>query len=190
MRDRERARDDIDRREVAWRSQLGVSTGGGRARPARPARPARRDALGAVAPRLHALPKREGWAVNRKRVYRLFREEGLSLMRKRPRRRKAATVRPVRPTTVTANQSWAMDFMHDVLASGQKIPRCGVAMPCVGRECFTQHWLASRTEPQLVLREGRTTTTLRVRTKSLANAPPATYAATAAGGHFTPSLFD
>jgi putative transposase len=29
--------------------------------------------------------------------------------------------RPVRPTTVTANQCWAMDFIHDVLASGQKI---------------------------------------------------------------------
>ncbi len=80
-----------------------------------------RDRLTFGYPRLHVLLRREGWTVNRKRVYRLYREEGLSLTRKRPRRRKAAMVRPVRPTTVAANQRWAVDFMHDVLASGQKI---------------------------------------------------------------------
>jgi putative transposase len=59
--------------------------------------------------------------VNHKRIYRLYREEGLSLTRKRPRRRKSAAVRPPREITTAANQRWAMDFMHDVLASGQKI---------------------------------------------------------------------
>jgi putative transposase len=34
-------------------------------------------------PRLHYLLRREGFAVNRKRVYRLYREEGLKLRRKR-----------------------------------------------------------------------------------------------------------
>jgi putative transposase len=35
-------------------------------------------------PRSHVLLWREGWAVNRKRVYRLYRQEGLSLRHKRP----------------------------------------------------------------------------------------------------------
>ena len=36
--------------------------------------------------RLHILLQREGWAVNHKRVYRLYREEGLMLRTKKPKR--------------------------------------------------------------------------------------------------------
>ena len=39
---------------------------------------------------LHTLLRREGWPVNAKRVYRLYREEGLVLRRKRPKRRRSA----------------------------------------------------------------------------------------------------
>jgi tRNA A37 threonylcarbamoyltransferase TsaD len=39
--------------------------------------------------RLHVLIEREGWHVNHKRVYRLYREEGLAIRRRPPRRRKA-----------------------------------------------------------------------------------------------------
>jgi putative transposase len=95
-----------------------------------------RDRLTFGSPRLHVLLRREGWAVNRTRVYRLYREEGLSLTRTRPRRRKAAMVRPVRPTTVAANQRWAMDCMHDVLASGQQI-RVFTLVDVHPRECLT-----------------------------------------------------
>lgn len=35
-------------------------------------------------PRIHVLLQREGWRVNRKRGYRLYRLEGLRLRRKRP----------------------------------------------------------------------------------------------------------
>ena len=68
--------------------------------------------------RIHVLLKREGWKVNIKRVARLYREKGLALRTKLPRRRRAAVVRetPAHPTAT--NQSWAMDFMHDVLADG------------------------------------------------------------------------
>ena len=71
--------------------------------------------------RIHILLRREGWHVNIKRVARLYREEGLAIRTKTPRRRRAAVVRetPVQPTAI--NQSWAMDFMHDVLADGTKI---------------------------------------------------------------------
>ncbi len=36
-------------------------------------------------PRIHVLLRREGWVVNRKRVYRIYREEGLSMRLKRVR---------------------------------------------------------------------------------------------------------
>lgn len=95
-----------------------------------------RDRLSYGYQRLHVLLRREGWPVNHKRVYRLYREEGLSLTRKRPRRRKMATTRPVRAATAGANERWAMDFMHDVLASGQKI-RVFTLVDVHTRECLT-----------------------------------------------------
>jgi putative transposase len=71
--------------------------------------------------RIHVLLRREGWLVNIKRVSRIYREEGLAIRTKTPRRRRAAIVReqPAKPTAT--NQCWAMDFMHDVLADGSKI---------------------------------------------------------------------
>ena len=71
--------------------------------------------------RIHVLLRREGWMVNIKRVARIYREEGLSIRTRTPRRQRAAIVReqPAKPTA--PNQSWAMDFMHDVLSDGSKI---------------------------------------------------------------------
>jgi putative transposase len=71
--------------------------------------------------RIHVLLKREGWRVNIKRVARLYREEGLAIRTKIPRRRRAAVAREMLPNPTAVNQSWAMDFMHDVLADGTKI---------------------------------------------------------------------
>ena len=71
--------------------------------------------------RIHVLLRREGWNVNIKRVARLYREEGLAIRTKTPRRRRAALVREARDQPTSPNQSWAMDFMHDVLADGSKI---------------------------------------------------------------------
>jgi putative transposase len=65
--------------------------------------------------RLHAILERRGQAVNVKRVYRLYKEEGLAVRRRRRRRlvREPATEsRLTRP-----NQEWAMDFIVDGLAS-------------------------------------------------------------------------
>jgi putative transposase len=75
----------------------------------------------AGSPQLHTYLRREGWLVNHKRVWRLYREEGLSLRRKKPRRRRSAARREGRPAPVTANELWAMDFMHDTLASGGQL---------------------------------------------------------------------
>jgi putative transposase len=71
--------------------------------------------------RLHVLLRREGWTVNHKLVRRLYREEGLTQKRTGPRRRKSATVRVLRPQASAANERWAMDFIHDRLASGHAI---------------------------------------------------------------------
>jgi putative transposase len=71
--------------------------------------------------RLHVLLEREGWSVNHKRVYRLYREEGLA-MRKRPsRRRKACLKRELRPLAAEKNECWSMDFMSDELFDGRRI---------------------------------------------------------------------
>ena len=71
--------------------------------------------------RIYVLLRREGWHVNIKRVARIYRAEGLSIRTKTPRRRRAAVVREQPPLLTAPNQSWAMDFMHDVLADGSKI---------------------------------------------------------------------
>ena len=69
--------------------------------------------------RLHVLLVREGWVVNHKRVYRLYREEGL-LVRQRRRKRAAAHERVPLPAPGRPDQGWSMDFMADALATGRR----------------------------------------------------------------------
>ena len=71
--------------------------------------------------RLHILLLREGWEVNHKRVYRLYREESLGLRRKPPRRRVACLKRKLRPVASEKNECWSMDFMSDQLYDGRRI---------------------------------------------------------------------
>ena len=71
--------------------------------------------------RLHVLLDREGWGVNAKKVYRIYREEGLSMRAKRPRRHKAAQVRQLRPAATERDERWSMDFMADQLGDGRRI---------------------------------------------------------------------
>lgn len=89
-------------------------------------------------PRLHVLLRREGWPVNRKRVYRLYREEGLMLKRRRPTRRKSAARRVSRPVAQQPNERWAMDFVHDRLHGGQTVRILTVVDVCT-RECLVLH---------------------------------------------------
>ncbi len=70
--------------------------------------------------RVHVMLKRDGWAIGRNRVYRLYREEGLALRSKRPRRRKMPVHREVRYRPTKPNQAWILDFIHDQLVNGQK----------------------------------------------------------------------
>ncbi len=68
--------------------------------------------------RLHVLLKREGQQVNVKRVYRLYREEGLAVRRRK--RKRVAVARAPQPAPTRINQRWAMDFMSDVLVGGRR----------------------------------------------------------------------
>ena len=71
--------------------------------------------------RVHVLLQRDGWAVNAKRVYRLYQELGLQLRNKTPKRRVKAKLREDRTDARQINETWAMDFVHDQLATGRKI---------------------------------------------------------------------
>jgi putative transposase len=71
--------------------------------------------------RVHVLLQREGWAVNPKRIYRLYKELGLTLRNKTPKRRVKAKLRDDRQNALQINETWAMDFVHDQLATGRKI---------------------------------------------------------------------
>lgn len=85
--------------------------------------------------RLHTLLRREGWPVNHKRVYRLYREEGLQLRRRRPRRRRSAVARGPRRTPTRPHEIWAMDFMHDLLLDGRLL-RVLTLIDSYTRECL------------------------------------------------------
>lgn len=69
--------------------------------------------------RLHVLLVREQWKVNHKRVYRLYREEGLAV-RRRKRKRAAGGERVPLAAPWRANQGWSMDFMADALCNGRR----------------------------------------------------------------------
>jgi putative transposase len=86
--------------------------------------------------RLHTLLVREGWKINHKRVYRLYREEGLGLKRQKPRRRRSAVAREGKREAQQPNQRWAMDFMQDALADGRKI-RVLTIVDVFTRECLS-----------------------------------------------------
>lgn len=84
--------------------------------------------------RLHVLLRRDGYSVNHKLVYRLYRAEGLTVRRKK-RKRQAAALRTVLPTPVRPGQRWSMDFMEDALSDGRRFRTLNVVDDC-SRECL------------------------------------------------------
>jgi putative transposase len=88
--------------------------------------------------RIHILLKREGWSVNHKRVYRLYREDGLNLRTKRPRRRVSAAHRIGRQEAERPNERWSMDFVSDALFNGRRF-RALAIMDNYSRECLAIH---------------------------------------------------
>jgi putative transposase len=83
--------------------------------------------------RVYVRLRREGWQVNRKRVYRIYRDAGLAV-RRRKRKRIGPVERKPLPKPMAANVSWSMDFASDGLAGGRRF-RCLNIVDDFTREC-------------------------------------------------------
>ena len=82
--------------------------------------------------RLWAVLAKQGWAVNLKRIYRLYRQEGL--MVRRLKRKRLVRTAPINAHLTAANQEWALDFVCDALATGRGI-RMLTVVDSFTREC-------------------------------------------------------
>jgi putative transposase len=99
--------------------------------------------------RLHVLLRREGFPVNVKRIYRLYKEEGLSV-RKRIRKRLKGCPRTDLQAPTRPGEQWAMDFTSDALADGRALRTLNVV------DTFTRECLAIEVDTSLPgLRVGR-----------------------------------
>jgi len=83
--------------------------------------------------RLTILLRREGWRVNAKRVYRIYRTEGLAV-RTKVRKKRAAQPRIPLGDATRENQRWSMDFMMDRLVDGRAF-RVLTIVDQYSREC-------------------------------------------------------
>lgn len=92
-------------------------------------------------PRIYVRLRREGWTVNHKTVERLYREEGLSL-RRRARKKATAVPRVALPPPNQLGRCYAMDFVHDRLATGRRfkcltmIDLCSKEVPVIEADNF------------------------------------------------------
>jgi putative transposase len=84
--------------------------------------------------RIHALLRREGFTDNRKRVYRIYKLEGLNVRRRSRRKLRAARPIPALPL-VRPNQRWSMDFVHDYLADRRRLRTLNI-VDAYTRECL------------------------------------------------------
>ena len=69
--------------------------------------------------RIHVMLRREGWPVNKKRVRRLYRLDGLQLRTRIRRRKHMCLHRGPVPVPSAPHERWSMDFVHDQLFDGR-----------------------------------------------------------------------
>ncbi|MDA9443321.1 integrase [Bradyrhizobium sp. CCBAU 51745] len=69
--------------------------------------------------RLHVLLKREGYVINHKRLFRLYREERLAVRRRGGRKRAIGTRAPM-TVAMAPNDRWPFDFVSDQLTDGRR----------------------------------------------------------------------
>src|SRR5438093_12461969 len=84
--------------------------------------------------RLHVLLRREGFTVNHKRLFRIYREERL-MVRKRGGRKRALGVRAPMPVPLAPNDRWSLDFISDQFICGRRFRILAVFDDCT-RECL------------------------------------------------------
>lgn len=85
--------------------------------------------------RLAIMLRREGQQANLKKVYRLYREEGLMVRRRKGRKRAIGSRLPL-PKPDSLNQVWSLDFVSDALSDGRRFRILGV-MDQYSRECLS-----------------------------------------------------
>lgn len=84
--------------------------------------------------RLLVLLRREGIEYNHKKIYRIYKEEGLQIRkRKRKKMRKYRGEKPVREAEINSN--WSMDFVHDSTCDGRKVRMLNIVDDYT-RECL------------------------------------------------------
>lgn len=84
--------------------------------------------------RLLILLRREGEEINHKRLFRLYREERLSVRRRGGRKRALGTRAPIL-VEAKANARWSIDFVHDQFGSGRRLRILNV-IDDVTKECL------------------------------------------------------
>lgn len=99
--------------------------------------------------RITALLRAEGWRVNRKRVQRLWRREGLKVPRKQRKRRRlgCSANGALRRRAEYRNHVWSYDFIEDQTADGRKVK----ILPIVDE--FTRECLTMEVERHMTARE-------------------------------------
>jgi len=71
--------------------------------------------------RIGALLRREGWRVNIKRVHRIWKQEGLGLRRRRPKRRRCGPSAGIVCKAERRNHVWTYDFLEDRTERGGRL---------------------------------------------------------------------
>lgn len=84
--------------------------------------------------RLHVLLRQEGHVANREKTQRLYREERLTVLRRKSRRRIAVARAPI-PMAHGLNSRWSIDFVHNQLANGRRFRVLNV-INAVTKECL------------------------------------------------------
>jgi putative transposase len=85
--------------------------------------------------KIRVLLNREGWKVGKKLVYRIYREEGLGLRRRRKSRRIASMHNRQKPRAEAPNQVWSLDFVADQFSDGRRF-RALTVVDVYTRECL------------------------------------------------------
>jgi hypothetical protein len=85
--------------------------------------------------RLHVLLRREGYQVNHKRLFRIYREEKLMVRRRGGRKRAMGTRAPML-IPMAPNDRWSLDFVSDQMTDGRRFRVLTVVDDCT-RECLT-----------------------------------------------------
>ncbi len=79
--------------------------------------------------RIGVLLERKGMKMNHKKLYRLYREEGLSVKRRRGRKRARGTRSPM-PEAAYPNARWSLDFLADSFGPSRKFRILAVIDDC------------------------------------------------------------